>query len=235
MKTKVLHYAAGRDDRIVATYKDVTFIDRQVGWYVEARDERHERWDDIAIIERIDGVCFVAEFLSRNAAFDREHLAAVAAEARNLRAAMQERIARKLWIPLPYVAAYEALGWDARPLKEHRTWMRERQETESRQRRRLHDEREEQRRQARDRERQQTLQRAEEAFRKGEFIRAEHFVDLCDRYGIEIHPRTRGMLRRRIEALSPTHIRYSGGYGNRSPSCNGCTMLIDRLVEKLNV
>ena len=48
---------------------------------------------------------------------------AVRAEARNLRAAMQERIAQEQWIPLPYVVAYEALGWDARPLKEHRAYM----------------------------------------------------------------------------------------------------------------
>jgi len=134
MKTKVLHCAAGRDDRIVATCKEVTFIDRQVGWYVENKDEQHEAWDNIAIVERIDGVCFVAEFLSRNAAFDKEHLAAVGAEARNLRAAMQERIARRQWIPLPYVAAYEALGWDARPLKEHRVHMQELHEAESRKR-----------------------------------------------------------------------------------------------------
>ena len=124
MKTRVLHYATGRDDKIVATYKEVTFIGKHVGWYVDAKDERHENWDNIAIVERIDGICFVAEFLSRNSAFDKEHLAAVAAEARNLRAAMQERIAQKQWIPLTYIAAYEALGWDARPLKEHRAYMR---------------------------------------------------------------------------------------------------------------
>lgn len=126
MKTRVLHYATGCDDQIVATYKDVTFINRYVGWYVDAKNERHEGWDNIAIVERVDGICFVAEFLSRNAAFDKEHLAAVAAEARNLRAAMQERIGQKQWIPLPYVAAYEALGWDARPLKEHRAYIRAR-------------------------------------------------------------------------------------------------------------
>ena len=93
MKAKVLHYAADRDDKIVATYKEVTFIGKHVGWYVEDKDEKHEGRDNIAIVERVDGICFVAEFLSRNAAFDKEHLAAVEDEARNLRAAMQKRIA----------------------------------------------------------------------------------------------------------------------------------------------
>ena len=49
MKTRVLHYATGRDDKIVATYKEVTFIGKHVGWYVDAKDERHENWDNIAI------------------------------------------------------------------------------------------------------------------------------------------------------------------------------------------
>lgn len=129
MNAKVLHYAVGRDDKIVAAYKDVTFINGYVGWYVEDKDEKHEGRDNIAIVERVDGICFVAEFLSRNAVFDKEHLAAVEAEARNLRAAMQERIAQKQWIPLTYVAAYEALGWDARPLKEHRAYMLARTDT----------------------------------------------------------------------------------------------------------
>ncbi len=134
MKAKVLHYAADRDDKIVATYKEVTFIGKHVSWYVEDKDEKHEGRDNIAIVERVDGICFVAEFLSRNAAFDKEHLAAVEDEARNLRAAMQKRIAQKQWIPLTYVAAYEALGWDARPLKEHRDQIRRLREAADRER-----------------------------------------------------------------------------------------------------
>ena len=234
MKTKVLHYAAGRDDRIVATYKDVTFLDKYVGWYVEKKDELHERLDNIALVERIEGVCFVAEYLSRNAAFDKEHLAAVRAEARNLWAAMQERIAQKQWIPLPYVAAYEALGWDARPLKEHRAYMLELRLAASRERELLRHERRDQQCRAEEQRRQAELQQAERTFRNGEFIAAEHFIGLCNKYGIAIHPRTLGTLRNRIESLSRTHIRYkSGGQGIRTPSVDGCRRLIDFLTEKL--
>ncbi len=234
MKTKVLHYAAGRDDRIVATYKDVTFIDRQIGWYVDAKDERHDEWDNIAIVERVDGICFVAKYLSRNAAFDKEHLAAVAGEAHNLRAAMQKRIARKQWIPLPYVAAYEALGWDARPLKEHRAHMQALREAESRERERLLHEREEHRRQAEERERHVALRRAEEEFRDGKFIASELFIGLCIEHGIAIHPRTLGTLRKRIARVSRTHVQCKGcGRGTRTPSVNGCSMLIGLLTAKL--
>ena len=234
MKAKVLHYAAGRDNRVVATYKDVTFIDKYVGWYVEEKDDRHENRDNIAIVERIDGVCFVAEHLSRNAAFDKEHLAAVGAEARNLRAAMQERIASKQWIPLPYVAAYETLGWDARPLKEHRVYMQELRLTASRERELLHHKRQEQQRFTEGQRWQAELQQAERTFRNGGFIAAKHFIGLCDKYGIAIHPRTLGTLRNQIESLSRTHIRCKGeGRGTRTPSIDGCSRLIDHLTEKL--
>lgn len=234
MKTRVLHYAAGRDDRIVATCKDVTFIDRQVGWYVENKDEQHQAWDNIAIVERVDGVCFVAEFLSRNAAFNKEHLAAVAAEARNLRAAMQQRIACKQWIPLPYVAAYEALGWDARPLKEHQAHMQELHEAESRKRERLQNEREARRQRDEEHARQAALLRAEEEFRSGEFISAELFVGLCIECGIDIHPRTLGTLQKRIVRVSRTHIQCKGcGRGTRTPPVNGCSRLIEQLTNKL--
>lgn len=234
MKTKVLHYAAGRDDRIVATYKNVTFIDRQVGWYVECKDEQHEAWDNIAIVERVDGICFVAEHLSRNAAFDKEHLAAVAAEARNLRAAMQERIARRQWIPLPYVAVYEALGWDVRPLKEHRAYMQTLREAEIRERERLLREREEHRRQAEERERHAALRRGEKEFRDGKFIASELFIGLCIEHGIAIHPRTLGTLRKRIARVSRTHVQCKGcGRGTRPPSVNGCSVLIEQLATAL--
>ncbi len=227
MKAKVLHYAADRDDLIVATYKEVTFIGKHVGWYVEDKDEKHEGRDNIAIVERVDGICFVAEFLSRNAAFDKEHLAAVEDETRNLRAAMQKRIAQKQWIPLTYVAAYEALGWDARPLKEHRDQIRRLREAADRERKLAQAE------QA-GRARQEQAQRAEEAFRRGGFIPAEHFVGLCRKHGVEIHPRMLGTLRTRIKELSRTQILCrGGGRGTRMPSVDGCSRLIDHLTEKL--
>lgn len=232
MKTKVLHYAARRKERIIAAYKDVTFINKYVGWYVDAKDKRHKNWDNIAIGERIDGICFVAEFLARNAAFDKEHLAAVEAEARNLRAAMQERIAQKQWIPLTYIAAYEALGWDARLLKEHRDYMQALYTAETREQERLLHEREEHRRQAEERERQEALLRAERAFRDGDFIPAELFIGLCGKYGIEIHPRTLGTLRKRIARVSPIHIQCKNCCA-RTPSVDGCSRLIDRLTKEL--
>ena len=232
MKTKVLHYAARRKERIIAAYKDVTFINKYVGWYVAAKDERHENWDNIAIVERIDGICFVAEFLSRNAAFDKEHLAAVEAEARNLRAAMQERIAQKQWIPLTYIAAYEALGWDARPLKEHRDYMQALYTAETREQERLQNERKERWHQLGEQERKEVLLQAERDFEEDDPIDTWVFIALCDKYGIKIHPRTLGLLRTRIAYLSRARVRSRGTY---RPSLKGCCELIERLTEKLHL
>ena len=136
-------------------------------------------------------------------------------------------LAQKHWIPLTYVAAYEALGWDARPLKEHRDQIRRLREAADRERKLAQAE------QA-GRARQEQAQRAEEAFRRGGFIPAEHFVGLCRKHGVEIHPRTLGTLRTRIKELSRTQILCRGGdRGTRIPSVDGCSRLIDHLTEKL--
>ena len=55
---------------------------------------------------------------------------------------MQRRMENLQWIPSSYVAAYEALGWDARPLKGHRTRMRELYAAEDRRREQVRIERE---------------------------------------------------------------------------------------------
>lgn len=120
MKVKILRYAAGRDDKIVSVHEDVTFENDYVGWYVDCPDERgHHGWDNIAVIERVGAVCFIACFVSRNA-LTADVFHAVTDEAQHLQAAMQQRMASGQWIPLTYVAAYEALGWDSRPLRCHR-------------------------------------------------------------------------------------------------------------------
>ena len=93
MKTRVLHYAAGGDALVGAPKNEGTHNGKQLGGFLVVKNQGQEKFGKKAHVERIDGICFVAEFPSRNSAFDKEHLAADEAEARNLRAAMQERIA----------------------------------------------------------------------------------------------------------------------------------------------
>ena len=85
-----------------------------------ADEHGHIEWDSIALVERIGEVCFVADIRSRNRAFDAEYIRQLSKETLHLQTSMQQRMAALQWIPLPYVAAYEALGWDARPLVAHR-------------------------------------------------------------------------------------------------------------------
>jgi hypothetical protein len=132
------------------------------------------------------------------------------------------------------VAAYEALGWDARPLKGHRARMRELYAAEDRRREQVRIEREKRRQRQEEAQLRTSLKRAEAAFREGGFVETELFIALCGKYGINIHPRTLGMLQRRIADLSRTQIHCKGvSRGFRTPSLRGCCELIDRLAEKL--
>ena len=130
MQVKLLRQAAGRDDRIVAAYEDVTFLNEHVGWYPIIKD-RFRKAND-----------FEAGSMFRRGMLRKEYIEARTAEARNLRAAVQRRMENRQWIPSSYVAAFEALGWDARPLKGHRARMRELYAAEDRRREQVRIERE---------------------------------------------------------------------------------------------
>lgn len=131
MKTKILRYAARRDDKIVAAYEDVTFENEHMGWYVDCLCEGpHRNLDNLGIVERVGSVSFVACFHSRNA-LTSDLIHAVQDEALHLQERMRKRIEHGLWIPLTYVAAFEALGWDSTPLKEHRRQLQEQRKRKS--------------------------------------------------------------------------------------------------------
>ena len=134
MQVKLLRQAAGRDDRIVAAYEDVTFLNEHVGWYPIIKDRFRKANDIVVVVLRVGDVLFRSrKYVSQRNA-PQGYIEARTAEARNLRAAVQRRMASCQWIPSSYVAAYEALGWDARPLKGHRTRMRELYAAEDRRR-----------------------------------------------------------------------------------------------------
>lgn len=234
MQVKLLRQAAGRDDRIVAAYEDVTFLNEHVGWYPIIKDRFRKANDIIVVVLRVGDVCFEAGSMFRRGMLRKEYIEARTAEARNLRAAVQRRMASCQWIPSSYVAAYEALGWDARPLKGHRARMRELYAAEDRRREQVRIEREKRRQRQEEAQLRTSLKRAEAAFREGGFVETELFIALCGKYGINIHPRTLGMLQRRIADLSRTQIHCKGvSRGFRTPSLCGCRELIDRLAEKL--
>lgn len=142
MQVKLLRQAAGRDDRIVAAYEDVTFLNEHVGWYPIIKDRFRKANDIIVVVLRVGDVCFEAGSMFRRGMLRKEYIEARTAEARNLRAAVQRRMENRQWIPSSYVAAYEALGWDARPLKGHRARMRELYAAEDRRREQVRIERE---------------------------------------------------------------------------------------------
>lgn len=124
MRTKILRYAAGRDDKIVSVNEEVTFENEHMGWYVDAPDRNgHEEWDTIAVVMRADTIRFVPGFGNRQHVLQPEYINAITDEALHLRERIRKRIADEIWIPLLYVAAFLVLGWDTTPLVAHRERM----------------------------------------------------------------------------------------------------------------
>ncbi len=234
MKLKILRYAAGRDDRIVSAYEEVTFANEHAGYYLAAKHEYgNSDWDEMHLVERIGKVCFFYGAVSRMQLcfelFDR-----IAKEAHHLQAAMQQRMKENRWIPLPYIAVYEAFGWDTRPLITYRTEFRQRQEAKDKERRRQQEEREALKRREREHREQMLLEDATRRFMVGEMIEAEHFIGLCHREHIVIHPRTCRQLRTRILEISKTQARYRKDFkGQAAPQLEGYFKLAERLSDVL--
>ena len=202
MQVKLLRQAAGRDDRIVAAYEDVTFLNEHVGWYPIIKDRFRKANDIVVVVLRVGDVCFEAGSMFRRGMLRKECI--------------------------------EARTADARPLKGHRARMRELYAAEDRRREQVRIEREKRRQRQEEARLRASLKRAEAAFREGGFVETELFIALCGKYGINIHPRTLGMLQRRIADLSRAQIHCKGvSRGFRTPSLRGCRELIDRLAEKL--
>ena len=114
MQVKLLRQAAGRDDRIVAAYEDVTFLNEHVGWYPIIKDRFRKANDIVVVVLRVGDVvskpevCFAEECSARNISKRGLRKLATCEPPCNAvwRAASGFRRLR---------AAYEALGWDARP------------------------------------------------------------------------------------------------------------------------
>ena len=71
MQVKLLRQAAGRDDRIVAVYEDVTFLNEHVGWYPIIKDRFCEEDDIVVVVLRVGDVsqrevCFAEVCSARN-------------------------------------------------------------------------------------------------------------------------------------------------------------------------
>lgn len=105
MRMKILRYAAGRDDKIVSAYEDVTFENERMGWSVDMLHDSDNRvWDILAVVEQIGEVAFVACFRLCDKALQPGFLRAVTDEMQHSWKRMQECIGRGIWISRPYVA-----------------------------------------------------------------------------------------------------------------------------------
>lgn len=72
MQVKLLRQAAGRDDRIVAAYEDVTFLNEHVGWYPIIKDRFRKANDIVVVVLRVGDVCFEAGSMFRRGMLRKE-------------------------------------------------------------------------------------------------------------------------------------------------------------------
>lgn len=80
MQVKLLRQAAGRDDRIVAAYEDVTFLNEHVGWYPIIKDRFRKANDIVVVVLRVGDVCFEAGSMFRRGMLRKEYIEARTAE-----------------------------------------------------------------------------------------------------------------------------------------------------------
>ena len=76
MQVKLLRQAAGRDDRIVAAYEDVTFLNEHVGWYPIIKDRFRKANDIVVVVLRVGDVCFEAGSMFRRGMLRKEYIEA---------------------------------------------------------------------------------------------------------------------------------------------------------------
>ena len=74
MQVKLLRQAAGRDDRIVAAYEDVTFLNEHVGWYPIIKDRFRKANDIVVVVLRVGDVCFEAGSMFRRGMLRKEYI-----------------------------------------------------------------------------------------------------------------------------------------------------------------
>ena len=103
MQVKLLRQAAGRDDRIVAAYEDVTFLNEHVGWYPIIKDRFREEDDIVVVVLRVGDVCFEAGSMFRRGMLRKEYIEARTAEARNLRSVVLRGSLRSAGLGCPAV------------------------------------------------------------------------------------------------------------------------------------
>lgn len=234
MKVKILRYGAyPNQNKVVTHYEDVTFLNENVGWYLTDRDDNNPDFDLLDLVLKVEGVYFVADQIIRKNLLETERIEQWQKRALHLQAYMQQCIDRNQFIQLIYIAVYDALDWDARPLKMQRErWLAE-QTKKQRNEERVRQEKIQARKAEFECQRKEKLDAAKIRFMDGDFVELSDFLELCDLTHIEIHPRTLGVFRRSVKAVSPTQISIRMYKGKRDPDLTGCFAVAEELQLRL--
>lgn len=236
MKTKILKYGAyPRHNQIVTVYPDVTFLNEYVGYTEGDKCDYNHDFDEIGIILRVGRVAFEAETVLRKDMKNPTYLPKMTERAKNLQGYVQDLINKKLYVSLLHISVFMCLGWDSTPLREYRDEYIRRMNEKSR---REHEERErlkEEEKRIRKEEWNLCLREGEKSFGNDEYIDNEVFIGLCERAGINIHPRTKRTLKYYVTDVSRQRIKFLPRFDNSAPCLDGCFKLVKQLINYFDV
>lgn len=236
MKTKILKYGAyPRHNEVVTAYADVTFLNDYVGYTEGEKCDYNHDFDAINIILRVGKVAFEADTACRKDMQNEMYFTMMSERASGLHHFVAELMNTGKYVSLIYIAVFDALGWDSRHLQEYRDEYLRRKEEKERREQAEKECRREQERCVLEEEWNKNLEESRKRFDMGDYIDVEYFIGLCERAGIDIHPRTKGTLTKSITDVSKTKIRYIPKRNCRAPSPDGCFKLVEQLISYYNV
>ena len=232
MKTKILKYGTyPRHNDVVRVYADVAIINEYLGFAEGGKDRYNPDYDLFQTILRVNRVCFAVDDVNRAKLTDEGYIRMMTERAKNFQSFILNQMNRGGFVGKIYIAAYEAMGWDAEPLRKHREeYLRCREEKERRSeeaRRKL----EEQRRREQTELARRRLDNCRTLLAAGKHISSADFIDLCIIDGIVIPPRTKCVLCRRVAEVSVKNIRYYAKDATE-PSLTGCFKVIAEYIRR---
>lgn len=232
MKTKILKYGAyPRHNQVVTAHADVTFLNEYVGYSECDKCDYNPDFDHLNVILRVGKVAFEAETVCRIDMMNKTYLPMMTERAKNLQGYVQDLMNKNLYVCLLYISVFMYLGWDSTPLREYRDdyiyRMNEKARREHEERERLKDEE----KRIHNEEWNRRLTEGEESFANDDYIANEVFIGLCERAGINIHPRTKGTLKYYVTDVSRKRIKFLPRFDNSTPCLDGCFKLVEQLIS----
>lgn len=230
MKTKVLKYNF-TGNNVVTTYMELQPLVKNVFTALNKKNEYGKTSEDMLyVVFKIIDTYFVYHYTYRRS-IERENYCSELAECcRKWVGDVLEASRQQKCIRLLEIRVFEEAGLDTLPLLQSREAALKRRIEEAKERER--EEAEEKSRKVT--ERQQKLDKCKQQFLNDELISGEEFLEIAKRDKFNIHIRTQGIFKSRVNQLSNSgKILYYRPRGSRTPDFSGCHKAVSGYLKFL--